>query len=117
MGFLKGLFGGNGQNSSNSHYRESERYHDDESEEDEEDIIDTYTSDLGIEITRFPNGDLGFTDPGWDYVYDEDDNIVHCPHCSNTELRHTWRWGYCCPYCDIRFSKEEILNWAGPVHL
>lgn len=88
---------------------------DEEFDEPEEGTTTTSTNSLGIEITEiYEDGDwhiLGYTEPWWEYVCDEDDSRVCCPYCGN-ELRFNGN-DICCIECDERFSEQQIVEEAG----
>lgn len=79
-----------------------------------------WTDPLGIERYMSYDGNRAvdhFVDPGWPYIYDEDDTFISCPSCGEYELRYSEAHGICCAACGSQFADREIEDWASPWHL
>lgn len=96
-------------------YDEDEEYEVEEMEDEPEEGEEmTELSDLGVELNyEYRDGEwvmVGYENPSWEYLYDEDGDTIQCPSCGDELRYHDGQC--CCISCDRVFDDDEIEDIA-----
>ena len=84
---------------------------------DDNELDYTYTKCGDIEVYVFKDGTEHYRVPSdYQIVYDEYDDSVSCPHCDHEEIYYH-DGEFICIECESTFTKQELDDYAGGIHL